>query len=186
MTAERLKVILDPAFRTVEEIFDAGTRAELAELAEVIWGRDEPMPDDDFRRAVVDADAVVFGQWRHGLTGLDPPAPRLKALFEVAGGHEHAGLDYQRCLDAGIRVGSCAPAFGDVVAEMALTLALASTRGVVHASRQMGRRTERWLHDGNRHNVTLLGATVGLAGRRWMSTRPSPSIDRARCAISTP
>ncbi len=133
---------------------------------------------------------------------------------------------------------------------MALSLALASTRGVVHASRQMGRRTERWLHDGNRHNVTLLGATVGFIGcggisrslqrllepfatsilgydpplpasvltdrqirpssletmfdeasvifvlavptpdndseRPSMSTRPSPSIERARCAISTP
>ncbi len=159
-----LRVIVDPAFRTIDEIFDAATWAELTELVDVVWGRDEPMPSDEFLPAVADADAVVFGGWRHGAAGLDAASPRLRALLEVAGGHEHAGLDYRRCLDAGILVGSCAPAFADVVAEMALALALASTRGVVAADREMARRTERWLHEGNGGNVSLYGATVGFVG----------------------
>ena len=160
----RPKVIVDPAFRRMDEIFDEPTRDRLFATAEIAWARDEPMPTASFLAEVATADAVVFGEWRHGGAGLDAVGDRLVALLEVAGGHEHVGLDYRQALDRGIRIGSCAPAFGPVVAEMGLALALASVRGVAEADRAMRSRSEAWLHEGNSDNTTLLSATVGFVG----------------------
>ena len=157
-------MIVDPAFRRMDEIFDPPTQDRLFATADVVWARDEPMPSAAFMDEVATADAVVFGGWRHGAEGLEAAGDRLVALLEVAGGHEHPGLDYQHALERGIRVGSCAPAFGPVVAEMGLALGLASVRGVADADRAMRHRSEAWLHEGNRHNATLLAATVGFVG----------------------
>lgn len=158
-----LRVIVDPSFRSMGEIFDDKTRARLHEVAEVVWGRDEPMPSERFAAEIATVDAVVFGGWRH--ESVDAlPADRLLAVLEVAGGHEHPEVGYAECLARGIHIGSCAPAFGPVVAEMTLALTLAAVRGVTAADRAMGDGTERWLHDGNATNTTLFGSTVGFVG----------------------
>ena len=148
----------------MDEIFDESTRDRLFATTDVVWARDEPMPTAAFLDEVANADAVVFGGWRHGVEGLEAAGDRLVALLEVAGGHEHAGLGYQLALDRGIRVGSCAPAFGPVVAEMGLALALGSVRGVAAADRAMRSRSEAWLHEGNVRNTTMFSATVGFVG----------------------
>ena len=41
---KKQKAILDPHFRRVENIFAAEDLARLHRVAEVCWGRDEPMP----------------------------------------------------------------------------------------------------------------------------------------------
>ncbi|MEO1056713.1 MAG: NAD(P)-dependent oxidoreductase [Actinomycetota bacterium] len=158
----RLRVIVDPTFRRMDEIFSIDARARLDELVEVIWGSDEVMPAEEFLAAAHDADVIVFGGWRHGRAGLDAAA-NAQALLEVAGGHEH-DLDYTEALRRGMLVGSCAPAFTDVVAEHTLGLTIAAARGINAADRAMRSGDERWLHDGNRYNTTLLGATVGFVG----------------------
>lgn len=158
------RVIVDPAFRRMGEIFDDQSLDRLDRMAEIVWARDEPMPTDVFLEAVADADAVVFGEWRHGQAGLEAAAPELVALLEVAGGHEHIELDYRSAIEREIHVGSCAPAFGPAVAEMGLALALAARRGVVAADRAMRSRREHWLHRGNVGNSTLFGSTVGFIG----------------------
>lgn len=160
----RPRVILDPSFRTTDEVFDHETLGRLESIADLVWARDEPMPTADFVAEVSDADAVIFGQWRHGRAGLEAAGDRLKALLEIAGGHEHEGLDYRWALERGLHIGSCAPAFGPVVAEMGLALVLTAVRGVASADRNMRRGDERWLHVGNEGNATLLGATVGFVG----------------------
>ncbi|MEM7276347.1 MAG: NAD(P)-dependent oxidoreductase [Actinomycetota bacterium] len=157
------RVLIDPHFRTMDEIFDPSDLARLRRFATVVWGRDEPMPADRFGEAVDTVDAVVFGGWRHGSSWLEGSSPP-RTLLEVAGGHEHRQLDYDRALAAGIAIGSCAPAFGAVVAEHGLALALACRRGLVQADRRMRQGDERWLHEGNAGNGTLLGARVGFVG----------------------
>lgn len=147
----------------MDEIFTPDALERLHAVGEVIWARDEPMPEERFLAEVVSADAVVFGGWRHGPRALDN-TPRLRALLEVAGGHLHGELGYDAALRRDLLVGSCAPAFADVVAEMALSLALDATRGVATADRRMRAATERWLHDGNTHNTSLFGSTVGFIG----------------------
>lgn len=85
----RPRVILDPSFRTVNEIFDDETLGRLQGRAHVVWGRDESMPTSDLIAEIATADGVIFGEWRHGRDGLDTAGERLVALLEVAGGHEH-------------------------------------------------------------------------------------------------
>jgi len=161
---EVARVIVDPHFRTMSEIFDSPTLDRLHSIAEIVWARDEAMPTADLLAEIANADAVVFGQWRHGRAGLDAAGSRLKALLDVAGGHGHQGLDYDVALRRDLHIGSCAPAFGPVVAEMGLALALAAIRGVVVADRDMRQGSETWLHEGNTLNSTLIGSTVGFVG----------------------
>ncbi len=165
MNTERLRILVDPTIRSMSEIFSPTELHRLQQVGQIVWGRDDAMPGPDFIREVPGVDAVVFGGWRHGEDALEAALTggRTKALLEVAGGHEH-DLDYRRCLDHELLIGSCAPAFTDVVAEMALTLALSSARGVVAADRAMEQSAEAWLHGGNVDNTTLLGATVGFVG----------------------
>ncbi len=168
--AERPRVIIDPEFRTMDEVFDPDDLKRLAGPAEIVWARDEPMPADLFLAEIAEASAVVFGRWRHGPVALDHAGPDLRALLEVAGGHEHHDLDDRRARRRGILVGSCAPAFGAAVAELGLALALGMRRGIVKADRAMRARTESWLHGGNRRNRSLFQTTIGFVGCGRIST----------------
>ena len=78
------------------------------------------MPRDEFLAALEDATGVVFGTWHYGHDAIAEAGDSLRYIYEVAGGLKHPGLDYAACFERGISVGGCAPAFGPVVAEMAL------------------------------------------------------------------
>ncbi len=158
------RVIIDPEFRTMSEIFTTADLERLATKAEIVWGKDKPMPTAMFLDEIAHASAVVFGRWRHGQQALKYAGSGLQALLEVAGGHEHADLDYQQAQQQGIRVGSCAPAFGAVVAELGLALALGICRGISKADRAMRAGSESWLHAGNHRNRSLYNTTVGFVG----------------------
>jgi phosphoglycerate dehydrogenase-like enzyme len=158
---ENRKVIVDPHFRRMGEIFSPEARSRLDETVEVAWGRDEPMPADAFRAELADAVAVVTGGWRYGdvLAG----ARELRAILTVSGGWPPE-LDYARCFERGIRVLSAAPAFADAVAEMALALALACCRDVASGDRAMREGSEAWLSEGAADSFLLREKRVGLVG----------------------
>jgi phosphoglycerate dehydrogenase-like enzyme len=158
----RPKVIVDPHFRGMGEIFTAPDARTLAALVDVVWGRDEPLPLEDFRRALPEALAVVCGGWRYGDV-LDD-ADELRAILTVSGGWPPE-LDYARCFERGIRVLSAAPAFAEAVAEMALALALVSGRELVVEDRAMRRAEERFLSNADTLDTFLLyGKRVGFVG----------------------
>ena len=165
----RPRVILAPDFRTMDEIFDPPTLARLEDVAEVVWGRDGPMPQAEFNVALADATAVVFGTWHYGQDAIRQAGDSLRYLFEVAGSHHHPDLDYEGCFQRGITVGSCAPAFGPVVAEMAVALTLDAARLVSEGDRAFRAGEERWLHAGNEGAVTLYGKTFGFLGAGGLS-----------------
>ncbi len=159
---ERPRVIVDPHFRAMGDIFSPEDSLRLAEAVEVVWGQDEPMPVNAFREALPDAFAVVSSGWRYGPV-LDE-AVGLKAILTVSGGWPPE-LDYGVCFARGIRVLSAAPAFSAAVAEMALGLALSSSRDIVAGDRAMRSRDERWLSAGDGLGTFLLqGKRVGLVG----------------------
>jgi phosphoglycerate dehydrogenase-like enzyme len=159
---ERRKVIVDPHFRRMTEIFSAADAERLAGAVDVVWGRDEPMPLPDFEAAVTDAVAVVCGGWRYG--GALDRAERLRAIVVVSGGWPPE-LDYAECFARGIRVLSVAPAFGAAVAEMALALALACARDLVAEDRAMRAADERFLNSADGLDTFLLqGKPVGFVG----------------------
>jgi hypothetical protein len=60
------KVILGPHFRKLDEIFEPGDLRRLYEIADVVWGKDEPMPADELARAKGEVFAVITTRWRHG------------------------------------------------------------------------------------------------------------------------
>lgn len=155
------KVVVDPAFRKMEEIFSELDRRRLEDLCSIVWGQDEPMPEAEARTAVLDADAVVCSQWRYGDSIYQ--ARRLKAIFSVSGGFQ-TDFDYEYCHQRHIQYLSCAPAFGPQVAEMALGLAIAAARTMVTADRDFRAGQETYLWDSNRDTFTLFDKPVGFIG----------------------
>lgn len=156
------KIILDPAGRKIAEIFEPADLDRLYAIADVIWGQDEPMPSAALEAAKQEVFAIVTGRWRYGDVA---ELPKLRAILEVGGRHPSpAVLDYQACFARGIRVLSCAPAFGPMVAEMALGMALAAARQLVHNHTLFTQGQEKWLHAGNTQAFTLYGQTVGMIG----------------------
>ena len=111
--SERKKVILDIAFRRLEEVFHPDDLNHLHEIVDVVWGRNEPIPEAEFEAAKADAFAIVTGRWRHGDVA---EMPELQAILEMGGRHPSPDvLDYRACFARNIRVLSVAPAFGPMV-----------------------------------------------------------------------
>ena len=93
------------------------------QIPEVVSRRNEPMPAAEFEG---DAFAIVTGRWRCGNVA---EMPRLQAIREMGGRHPSPDvLDYRACFGRNIRVLSVAPAFGPMVEELALAMALAAAR----------------------------------------------------------
>ena len=159
---EKPTVLLAPHFRTLEEIFDPRDLERLATFSRVVWGRDDPLPDADLEAFLPDVWAYVGTGHAMDAERLDR-APKLRALIEVAGSFA-PGIDYATCFARGIRVLSCAPAFGPQVAEMALAMALAGGRGLVAEHEAFRRGEEAWQGDRAELDFTLYGREVGFVG----------------------
>jgi phosphoglycerate dehydrogenase-like enzyme len=181
LAPERRKVIVDPFFRSMDDIFSADDATRLEELVEVVWGRDQPMPLEAFTTSLPEAFAIVSGGWRYGDV-LDD-APSLRAIFAVSGGWPPE-LDYVRCFERGIRVLSAAPAFAEAVAEMALGLALASSREIVAEDRLVRATHERWLSSaGTLGTFLLTGKRVGFVGFGNIGRRLRALIEPFGCEL---
>jgi len=165
----RPEIIVAPHFRAVEEIFDPPTLARLRDLGDLVWGRDAPMPQDEMEAALDTAAAVIFGTWSYGPDAIPAAGPNLRFVFEVAGSHAHTDLNYRACLQRGIAVGGCAPAFGPAVAEMGLALALSAARLVNEGDADFRAGEEKWVHEGTVGAVTTWGKTIGFVGAGGLS-----------------
>lgn len=176
-----MTVLLDPSFRTVDEIFSPDDRSRLDALAEVVWGRDDPMPVADATQALTEAVAVISSGWRYG--PITDQMPNLRAILDVSGAFP-GGLDYAECFRRGIRVLSAAPAFGPQVAEMALGMALAVARGIVQADADLKAGREKWLHAGNSAAYQLFDQPVGFIGFGSIARCLQSLIAPFRCRIS--
>jgi phosphoglycerate dehydrogenase-like enzyme len=115
----------------MNEIFSEPDLKRLASFANMLWAEDRELPDSVLENLLPETWAFV---------AFSPPmtaerlrlGSQLKAILEV-GGHFPPTIDYSECFARGVRVLSCAPAFGRQVAEMALSMSLASIRGLVAA-----------------------------------------------------
>jgi phosphoglycerate dehydrogenase-like enzyme len=165
----------------MDEIFSPGDLVRLHRSVTVIWGKDEPMPLAQVRAELHDAVALVCAGWRYGDV-LDW-APRLRAIIDVRGGFP-TELNYDRCYDRRIRVLTAAPAFGPQVAEMALGLALAASRGITAADRAFRAGTERWLHAGNVDSFLLYGKPVGFIGYGNLARSLQPLLAPFGCSLA--
>lgn len=155
------KVIVDPHFRRMDEIFSPADKQRLEDLVDVVWGHDEPMPQADFLRALPTAETVICSGWRYG--DVLANAPNLRAIMDVSGGFPRT-LDYAACYKNRIRVLSAAPAFARQVAEFSLGLAIASAREIALGDRLMRLGEEKYLWDGNVGTFMLYDKPVGIIG----------------------
>ncbi|MBA3400421.1 MAG: hydroxyacid dehydrogenase [Actinobacteria bacterium] len=175
------RVIVDPSFRSMDDIFSAAEARRLRDLVEVVWGRDDPMPLEKFMASLPEAFAVISAGWRYGAV-LDD-APNLRAILTVSGGWPPE-LDYARCFERGIRVLSAAPAFAEAVAEMALALALASSRDLVAEDRAVRAGQESWLSSaGTLGTFPLSGKRVGFVGFGNIGRRLRALIEPFGCEL---
>jgi phosphoglycerate dehydrogenase-like enzyme len=175
------KILLDPSPRKIDWLFTPDDLARIGDLADVIWGRDDPIVVEEIERIKDALSAVITCHWRYGpIEGL----PRLRAIFDVAGGPlSPSSLDYDACFRRGIRVLSSAPAFAPTVAEMALGLAIASARGIVDADRLVRQGSEKYSRQGNERAFTLYGRRVGLVGFGGVARALRPLLEPFRCQL---
>lgn len=154
-------VIVDPHFRQMDEIFSAEDRLRLENMIDMVWGHDEPMPEDAFLEALPEAEVIICADWRYG--DVLPQAKKLRAIIAVSGAFP-LDLDYVYCHQNYIRVLSVAPAFARQVAEMCLGLALAAARDIAIGDREMREGRERYLHEGNIGTFMLYDKPMGIIG----------------------
>lgn len=154
-------IIVDPSFRTMSEVFSPHDRRRLYDISNVIWGKDEPMPQTQFVDALPDAEVVLCGDWHYG--DVLEHATKLRAIIVLSGAFP-VDLDYAYCHQRHIRVLSVAPAFARQVAEMCLGMALAASREITAGDRAMRQGNEAYLHDGNRTTFMLFDQPVGIIG----------------------
>lgn len=155
------KILLDPSFRRMANIFSFQDLERMRAVAEVLWARDEPFPAEKLEEVREDLVAIISGYWRHGDVAR---YPKLQAIIEVGGGFvSPKDLDYPACFSRGIRVLSCAPAFGPAVAEMGLALALACARQVAWTDRAFRVDDPNWSHT---DLATVLGDPFSLYGKQ--------------------
>lgn len=174
-------VLVDTHFRPVREVFNAADLARLRGLGEIVWLQDGPAPDNVIEAAREKVEVVVAAAWRYG-----PVArfPALRAIMEVSGRFPDADtLDYDACFAAGIRVLSCATAFGPIVAEMALAMALAGGRDLIAGDSAIRSGTEEWFGRGNGTAVSLYGKPVGFIGYGSIARALKPLLAPFHCPI---
>ena len=179
------KIILDPAFRRMANIFSAEDLSRLHAASDVIWGKDEPMPAGEIETVRQEIVAIICGSWRHGEVSR---FPRLRAILEVGGGFPSPKeLNYAECFSTGIRVLSCAPAFGPAVAEMGLGLALACARQIAWTAQAF--RTGNPNRSHNEFDTaigtpfTLYGKQVGFIGFGGLAHALKPLLEPFGCPI---
>ena len=175
------RVLVDPSFRRMDEIFSPEDLHRLPEVVDVVWGKSEPMPLDSAVDALAGADAVVCSEWRYG--NVLPQFEKLGAILSVSGAFP-SRLDYAYCFRNGIRVLSAAPAFGRQVAEMALGMAIACGRGIVDGHAAMQEGNEAYLHAGNVGTFTLYEKQVGLIGYGGLARCLHPLLKPFGCRVA--
>ena len=155
-------ILLDPYPRPTDLIFDAATRARLEQLGNVVWHDGSPADDSHIDRYLPEAVALI-GQSALPKERLDR-APKLKAVFNVESNFL-PNVDYLECHRRGIPVLSTAPVFAKPVAEMALGMALASSRRIHEADAAIRAGKESLYGEADNHDSFLLtGKTISLVG----------------------
>jgi phosphoglycerate dehydrogenase-like enzyme len=156
------KVIVDTHFRTVSETFSPEDLARLHAIADVVWAKDAQMPPEAIEEFKDEVVAIASANWRHGDVNS---FPKLRYILELSGRFPDLDtLDYAACFERGIRVLSCAPSFGPVVAEMALAMALAGARDIAAGDAAIRAGTEKYYLEANARTFMLFDQPVGFIG----------------------
>ena len=176
-----LKILIDPHFRRMEDIFNPDDLDRLATVATIVWAKNQRAPEEVINQSKDDLFAVVAPGWRYGKLS---DFPQLRAILDVGGGFPSPKvLDYKACFLRNIRVLTCAPAFGPMVAEMSLGMVLSASREIVLGHNAFVRGEERYSREGNIGTFTLFDQIVGFIGFGGLARALKPLLDPFRCQI---
>jgi len=146
----------------IDLLFKPDDFARVDDVADLVWAKDEPAPDDVIEGCKDEVEVIITGRWSYGDVNR---FPNLKAILETSGALPRPNdLDYASCFNQGIRVLSCAPAFGPTVAEMGLGLAISCARRIVWNDADFRRGEGHWSHKEFRDEFSIFGQQAGFIG----------------------
>lgn len=154
-------ILMDPHPRTINLILSEEDKRRLEALGKVIVYEGARAPDMHIDQHLPQAVALI-GQMSMLRERLDC-APHLRMIANVEGNFL-PNVDYEECHRRNIHVLNCSPAFAPAVAEMALGLALACSRGIVDCDAAFREGRESYSGPSNTQAFLLRGQTFGLIG----------------------
>jgi phosphoglycerate dehydrogenase-like enzyme len=181
------KVLIDPKFRQVAQVFAPAEWERLTQICEPLWAQDTPAPDDFITAHAHEIEAILHGWWGYGDVRR---FPKLRAIIDTGGTlPTPKSLDYAYCFANGIRVQSCSTAFAPYVSEMALGLALSASRLITETDRDFRRNSENWNHQQfasqtSGEPFSLYDKPVGFIGFGGLARALKPLLAPFRCPIS--
>lgn len=156
------RVLVNTYPRLIDLLFKPDDFARVDDVADLVWAKDEPAPDDVIEWCKDEVEVIITGRWSYGDVNR---FPNLKAILETSGALPRPNdLDYASCFNQGIRVLSCAPAFGPTVAEMGLGLAISCARRIVWNDADFRRGEGHWSHKEFRDEFSIFGQQAGFIG----------------------
>lgn len=177
----RPRTLLNPYARKIDLLFKPEDFDRLSQAVDLIWAKDDPAPDDVIASCREDVEVIVTGRWSFGDVS---DFPKLKAILETSGGFPQPDqLDYEACFSRGIRVLSCAPAFGPTVAEMGLGLALSVARRITWNDADFRRGEGHWSHKEFRGEFSIFGLQAGFIGFGSLGRCLKPLLEPFGCPI---
>jgi phosphoglycerate dehydrogenase-like enzyme len=179
---ERPLIVVDAAPRGLDEIFDAGLRAQLWALGRIEAHEGAGRMETDRLERLLPEAQLLIGQTDMGRDRLDK-AKKLRAIINVETNFLQ-NVDYDTCFQRGIHVLAPSGAFARPVAEMTLGLAIDLCRGITFSDRAMRRGDEKWLLDGWPGSSSLFGAPVGLIGFGDLARAFVPLLAPFGCPIA--
>ena len=146
-------ILVDPHPRTLDLIFDAGTRPRLEALGELVVHEGEPkhLPEA----------VLIVGQTPLPAERLQR-ARKLRAVINVETNFL-PNIDYDYCFREGIHVLAPGSAFAPAVAEAALAMAIDLVRGITAADRAFRAGREQYGLSGNEGAFMFTRARSGLS-----------------------
>ena len=144
MSEKKPLIICDPYPQTLERIFTPEKRAEIEQIARLVYSDDERMSDAMFEEHLGEAVAII-GQTAMPKERLDK-APNLKVIFNVEGNF-YQNIDYIECFKRNIRVLDCGEVYALPVAEMALAMSIDLSRGITWEHMRFREGRERYILD---------------------------------------
>lgn len=163
MTNTKPLALVAPSGRTMDEVFSAEDRARLESAVNIVWGLDDPVPDDIVERSIDSAEYLIVGWDFHHF--IVERMPGLRAVISVAGALPGPdALDYEYCFRNQIRVLGVGPAFGPQVAEMGVGMTLDVCREISAGDALFKGGQEKYAWEGNLGTFTMFDRTIGFVG----------------------
>lgn len=154
--------LLDPQWRRLDELFTATDLQELGQICDLVWAKNEPLPDALLRET---APKMTF--YLSALPIVDAErlesASNLRAIIELYGAFPDT-VDYAACFERGVHVLATGPGMRGSVAEMAVAMALSGARSLVQEHELFRTGKEHWLNDNPQTDFTMYGASIGFVG----------------------